>query len=139
MDADEYDPARPNDYEEYVNERQARAQRRELERQQREQEREAQREQQRGFQQSVPMDEDDYREPSRGSSHHHRYSPPPQPSRRDSSPPPASAASAASGKLDLNVSGEEVSVSTLEPCCVRAFVVFIIAPCSRRPGDGEHS
>jgi ribosomal protein L44E len=98
-DVDEYDPARPNDYEEYVNERQARQQRREMERQQREQERE---QQQWGFHPSVPMDED-FREAPRSSTHH-RYSPPPQPSRstRESSPPPSSA------KLDLNVSGEEV-------------------------------
>jgi hypothetical protein len=137
MDADEYDPARPNDYEEYVNERQARAQRRELERQQREQEREAQREQQRGFQQSVPMDEDDYREPSRGSSHHHRYSPPPQPSRRDSSPPLPAAA--ASGKLDLNVSGEEVNVSTLKPCAFVRSCFHHLSVFARRPGDGERS
>ncbi len=108
-DVDEYDPARPNDYEEYANERQARQQRREMERQQREQERE----QQRGFQPSVPMDEDDFREAPRGSTHH-RYSPPPQPSRstRESSPPPSSA------KLDLNVSGEEVH-SLLGPSFTR--------------------
>lgn len=137
-DADEYDPARPNDYEEFCNERQAQAlaydRDREFEREQREREREQRRErererdrdrdrEQRGFQ---PMDEDSY---------HHR----PTPSEHFSSPPsqPAkeTAAAAPAAKIDLNVSAEEVRLLLR----VDFSMVIDIVPTPCRPGVGERS